>query len=376
MLRQLRKSAGLFPFVVLFSWVSLAASRPGDIIRSEPMQAPAGASAWKIVYASTGLNGEPIQVTGIVVAPSTPAPAGGRPVVAWAHPTTGVAEKCAPSLLPTVFQKIPELDTLIAHGYVVAATDYPGLGSPGTHPYLIGLSEGRAVLDSVRAAGHLSGASAGPRFIVWGHSQGGHAALFAGQIAASYAPELKLVGVAAAAPATDLAQLLRDDITEPVGRVLTAYALYSWSQVFNTPLAQVTHQPAIPIVKRLAGDCAESTQEGYKLSFDAFTLTPRMLLPGFYNAQPWSRVLADNVPGHAPAGAPVYIAQGTTDKIVLPAVTQKFVQDLCSRGEKVVFDQLPGVGHMTSGKDSATAAIEWMTALFDNKAPASTCSGH
>lgn len=78
---------------------------------------------------------------------------------------------------------------------VVVAADYPGLGTPGMHPYLIGESEGRAVLDSVRAARDLPDAGASNRFAVWGHSQGGHASLYTGELAASYAPDLRLVGV-------------------------------------------------------------------------------------------------------------------------------------------------------------------------------------
>ena len=94
---------------------------------------------------------------------------------------------------------IPGLQSFLQDGYVVA-TDYPGLGTQGPAPYLVGSSEARAVLDSVRAARQLPGANAGSHFIVWGHSQGGQAALFAGQLARSYAPELKLQGVAVAAP--------------------------------------------------------------------------------------------------------------------------------------------------------------------------------
>jgi hypothetical protein len=45
------------------------------------------------------------------------------------------------------------------------------------------VSEARAVLDSVRAAGSLRDATARRNFAVWGHSQTGHAALFTGQIA-------------------------------------------------------------------------------------------------------------------------------------------------------------------------------------------------
>ena len=139
------------------------------------------------------------------IAPTLPPPATGRNVVAWAHPTTGVAENCAPSLLKDALDTIPHLPALMALDDVVVATDYPGLGTPGPHPYLVGESEGRAVLDSVRAARQIPKIGAGPRFAAWGHSQGGQAVLFAGSSRSAYAPELTLVGVAAIAPATDLA---------------------------------------------------------------------------------------------------------------------------------------------------------------------------
>ena len=108
---------------------------------------PRSASAFKVSVPLVGLRDEPIAVSGVVVVPAGPAPAGGRPVVAWAHPTTGVARHCAPSLVPEVLSWIPGLDAMLARGFVVAATDYPGLGTVGPHPYLIGRSEGRAVLE-------------------------------------------------------------------------------------------------------------------------------------------------------------------------------------------------------------------------------------
>src|SRR4029450_3380385 len=103
------------------------------------------------------------------------------------------------------------LPNTITLGYIVVATDYPGLGTDGIHPYLIGESEARSVLDSVRPARELPNTGASNRFAVWGHSQGGHAALYTGEVAARYAPELKLVGVAAAAPATYLVELFDAD---------------------------------------------------------------------------------------------------------------------------------------------------------------------
>lgn len=69
---------------------------------------------------------------------------------------------------------------MISQGYIVVATNYPGLGTGGIHPYLIGESEARAVIDSVRAARDMPNSGATNRFAVWGHSQGGHAALYTG----------------------------------------------------------------------------------------------------------------------------------------------------------------------------------------------------
>lgn len=205
--------------------------KPGTIIRIWPLEGggPGDADAFRILYRSTGLKGEPIPVSGAIFIPSGPAPAGGRNVIAWAHPTSGVAPPCAPSLMPDTGGMIWNLDEMLSQGYVVVATDYAGLGTDGIHPYLIGVSEGRAVLDSVRAARNLPRSGASNRFAVWGHSQGGHAALYTGELAAGYAPDLKLVGVAAAAPATYLVELF--DADKETEQDLLAMALLSWTRL-------------------------------------------------------------------------------------------------------------------------------------------------
>ena len=90
------------------------AGAPGTLIRSEPMAfAPAGAQAYRVLYRSIGMHGEPIAVSGVIVVPPGPAPAGGRPIVAWAHPTTGVVPHCAPSLAIFVFQQMAGLRQLV-----------------------------------------------------------------------------------------------------------------------------------------------------------------------------------------------------------------------------------------------------------------------
>lgn len=205
----------------------LKRAKPGDVFHIYPQigGAPENARAFRIIYRSTGAAGEPIAVSGTVIYPNAPAPAGGRNVIAWAHYTTGVSSRCAPTLLPNLSGTIPGLESMLDRGYVVVATDYEGLGVAGVHAYLVGNSEAQAVLDSVRAARHLTGARATRRFAVWGHSQGGHAALFSGELASSYAPELQLVGIAAAAPATYLVDLFRSQKNTITGDSLIAMAL-------------------------------------------------------------------------------------------------------------------------------------------------------
>jgi len=209
---------------------SEVAGAPGTLIRQEVIDgAPLGATTYRVLYRSTGLDGKPILVSGVVIVPPGDPPPGGRPIVAWAHPTSGVVPRCAPSLAIFLFEQIQGLRSFMRDGYVVAATDYPGLGTMGPHPYLVGTSEARAVIDSVRVAARLPGAGGGKKFVVWGHSQGGHAALFTGIIAKSYAPELDVLGVAAAAPATDLVRLMNEDIDSVGGKNITAMTLWSCS---------------------------------------------------------------------------------------------------------------------------------------------------
>ena len=135
------------------------AGPPGSIIRAEVMDiGTPGASTFRILYRSVAPDGRPIAVSGVVIRPAGRNPPEGRPVVAWAHPTTGVARKCAPSLIPNVLTDIPGLLDMLHRGWVIAATDYPGLGTAGIHPYLVGVSEAHAVLEfGPRRARHCRG---------------------------------------------------------------------------------------------------------------------------------------------------------------------------------------------------------------------------
>ncbi len=154
----------------------------------------------------------------------------GRPGSSHVRADTQARASCRP------FEGV---DLFASKGYVVVAPDYPGLGSSGDHPYLIGESAAHAVLDSVRAARSIEEARAGDRFIVWGHSQGGHAALFTGMHAHAYAPELKLAGVAAAAPVSRPFDVLSMDTDPFSGRLFSALLYYRMVAPVRLPAFQV-----------------------------------------------------------------------------------------------------------------------------------------
>ena len=334
---------------------------PGDIVRSEPISSTMlGAKAWRVLYHSTDLDGTNILVSGVVVAPDGPAPDGGRTVVAWAHPTTGAAPRCAPSVGLDPFDLIEGLRALISAGYVVAATDYPGMGADGPNSYLVGTSEGHSVLDAARAARQLPDTGASSNLLLWGHSQGGQAALFAAQDVAAYAPDLSLGAVAVAAPATDLAALLDNDIVDVSGVALSSYALDAYAGVYKSrgaTLDSVLTPEGVVATPKMADLClfgqnAKLHDIATPLVGDYFSADPRTV-------EPWATLLAENSPGASPIAAPLFIAQGDADALVSPATTRAFADQRCAAGERVTYSALPGVGHAEVAIKSVDRVIEW-----------------
>jgi hypothetical protein len=117
----------------------------------------AGAMSWRVMYLSESIQGEPIAVTGKVWVPVGDPPDEGYQVVALARATNAIADECAPSKdeVPAPPWAAGVVTGSVEAGYVVAMTDYEGLGTPGRNPYLVGESEGRGVLDAAKAAAQL-----------------------------------------------------------------------------------------------------------------------------------------------------------------------------------------------------------------------------
>ncbi|MCO5992005.1 lipase family protein [Actinoallomurus rhizosphaericola] len=339
--------------------VPLPRRAPGTLIRSEPVAAPAGARGWRILYHSRDTAGRDVAVSGSVFVPGGAPPPGGRPVVAWAHGTTGLGDSCAPSTDPDPIGGIEDGRALLAAGDAIVATDYEGLGTPGPHPYLVGKSEAHSVLDAVRAAARLPGAALGRSVVVFGHSQGAHAALFAGEVASSYAPGLRLVGVAAASPPIDLPALARHvtDLDYGTGRLVEVAAGYGAADP-SARLESITTAAGRARLGVLEKGCDDEVIEAYsKLSAgEVFTRDPR-------TTPPWSTGLAGDSVGALPRAVPVLILQGGRDPIIPPGVTKAAMGRMCGRGGVIAYRVYPHAYHNVV-PSAAPDLNAWIRARF------------
>jgi acetyl esterase/lipase len=345
---------------------------PGTLLAAEPLEQnlPNGVDGWRVLYASTDADGEPSAVSGMVLVP-TAAFEGLRPVVAIAHGSTGVDEDCAPSLSPRPLSPLPGVEQALDAGFAVAATDYPGLGTEGPHPYLIGSASGHAVLDSVRAAAQLIALDT-DRVAVWGFSQGGHAALFAGELASTYAPEVGLTGVVAFAPAADLAEIVRTSQGTVFGTLIVVQATVAWSDARDDlDLESVIDPGSISTAREIADRCLDPT------SLPAAVLQSTQLIDDIIPlddpaAEAWAPFLDANTPS-GDLDVPLLLFQGAEDPIIRPAMTERFAADRCAAGASVELRIIPGAGHFTLTRRTADDAVAWTQERFAGDEPLVTC---
>lgn len=298
-----------------------------------------------MTYKMLGVNGKEVQATSLVFTPKTAAPANGWPIVVWAHGTTGVADKCAPSQ-----QGLKEsqmlLTKLLLAGYVVVAPDYEGLGAEGNHPFLNLKSEAFSITDAVVATHDYlrrQGKKVAPQWMTIGHSQGGHAALGAAQYASR--AQLDYKGTIAIAPASNLAAILQGGENavkdQPVGVQIQALppldaftslivagmqghqVSVSYADVFKADTAKIA-----PIAET---ECLDSVREALLKGMTDYIALPEhsgslsgygrkqdnfMSIPVINNF-----LIKDSQPGTVKLNQPVIIYQGGQDATVPKAAT-------------------------------------------------------
>lgn len=303
-----------------------------------------------VLYRSTGVAGPAVGESGAVAIPKGTPPKGGWPVLAWAHGTTGLADSCAPTRLRrsstnTNDTKLrAQLGAYLKSGYAVAFPDYEGLGTPGVHPYLVGRSEGRSVLDMVRAARKID-PRIGKSVAIIGHSQGGHASLWATFLAPSYTPELKIRGTVLYAPASHIKDQsgLLDSLTTPNPLSALIASIFRGADAAYPQLkirSLLTDKAAAlypSVDEKCLGELSGSGSFG--------GLAPSELLREGTDRGPLLAAADKSDPENLAIKTPLLIAQGGDDGTVFPVFTDQLVDELKQKGAKVTYKKYPGIDH-------------------------------
>ncbi|EWT02086.1 hypothetical protein N865_07315 [Intrasporangium oryzae NRRL B-24470] len=352
-------------------------AQPGKLLKSEPFtrKIPDGAMTWRILYTTTRDEGQPAVASALVVAPKAAATTP-SPVIAWAHGTTGAVPGCAPTVLDDPFETGAMFieDKVIQKGWVMVATDYVGLGTEGPHPYLIGQGEGRSVLDAMRAARQLSGVRLTDQNVVWGHSQGGGAALWTGVLAPTYAPELKIAGVAALAPASNLIGLVENLHNVKGGSLFAAYVIDAYSRIYpDVRFDDYVRPGARTVIREMATRCL--SEPGVMVSVISSLLVGPQIWSQDPGTGPLGKRLQDNTPP-AKIQAPLLLGQGAADSLVVPTAQAAYVKSLCAAGQQVDYRTYAGRDHVPlvqADSPLAPELLDWTDQRLAGAAPKNTC---
>ncbi len=353
----------------------LPAGHPGDILWSRRVP-PAGPLAGldielhQVLYLSTDASGRPDAVSGMIMLPARAARAH-APVIGYATGTHGLGDACAPSKLLAAGTDawIDDFALAAGKGWVMAATDYEGSGTPGTPTYSVGRSEGHAVIDAVRAAQRLpdAGLAHDPEVAYWGYSQGGGGAAWAGELTRTYAPELRTVAVVAGGVPADLIR-----VSETVDGAAWAGVVFMTALGLDAAYPELRlNDHVVPSARadldRLRTLCLKEALPAFAGKHIRDILTVDLL-----HVPQWRARLTENSLGRTPLTVPVFLYHGRKDTVVAFNQAETLAHTYCAAGVNVTWRPYNDDDH-----DAASYRVGDATAYladrFSGRPATSTC---
>ena len=355
----------------------LPASAPGDVLRSRSSvftldpanRTPVpGVDSWQILYRSENALGDPVAVSGTVLVPSTPwLGVGRRPIVSDAVGTRGVGDACAPSYTlahGTDYEGL-FISSLLSQGWAVAVSDYEGLGTPGQHTYMVGRSQGKAVLDVARAAQRLpeAGLSASNPVALFGYSQGGGATGWAAELAPTYGSGINLKAVVAGGVPGDLVAVADFHENTPfIGLTLLA-SLGLDAAYPELDLEAHLNDKGRALVDEADDMCLVSLDGISTIFQTAFSERSDYTTTDPLSTPQWQARLAENKLGGGRPPVPVYQYHALVDEMVPYGQARALRREWCNRGANVTWSTLPAE-HLLGLVEGVPGAITWLHARF------------
>ncbi|TVP56399.1 MAG: Triacylglycerol lipase [Halomonadaceae bacterium] len=362
---------------------SIFGTAKGDLIRYRETtvdlgpEAPA-AKAWTVLYRSTDALGAENMVTGTVLVPQAAWQGSGqRPVLGYAVGTHGLKQSCAPSLQMaqgTDYENANIAASLNA-GYAVLVSDNPGYTTGDSPTYLAGKSQGQAVLDMFTAASQLPGGniSANAPAAIWGYSQGGQTASWAGEIQQSYAPNLNLVGLAAGGTPADF---------PTTGRFLDGSSGSAFLLAAVIGLEE-QYPDNIPLMDLISpqGEAAIATGKSQCVFEALFTFMNDSISDYTKNGETLDDVLSIPSVNEAVSGqnlgngmpsAPMYHYHGQADEFIPLEQAYNLKQQYCAMNADVFFDLYPSE-HIATQFQAAPNVLAYLGDRFAGRSAPNNC---
>ncbi len=350
----------------------LPAGAPGAVIRSRSAAVNLGAGApaaraWTVMYHSRTTSGADLAVTGTVLTPTAVwTGTGPRPVVGFAVGTQGPGPQCAPSkqLVAGSEYENSNIVQALQKGWVVTVTDYEGYTTGSRATYVVGRSEGHAVLDGVRAAQRLTGTEAATTapVLLWGYSQGGGASAWATVLQPSYAPELKLVADASGGVPAD-SKAVGDSLNGNVGAAFLLYSTSGFGAAYprQFPIAEHLNAAGTAVLAAVNTQCTTESLTTYAGKDISQYLKGGETVAQFEAIPSVAKVLADNTlttKALLPR-VPVFQYHGAADEIVPFGQAYTLHQTWCRKGVTTVFQPFPGE-HLTTNAQASGVAVQFL----------------
>lgn len=360
-----------------------ATGAKGDLLRYRTASVNLGAgapavAAWNVLYRSTDALGVANVVSGTVLVPAAAWTGSGlRPVVGYAVGTHGLAQGCSPSIQMAQGSDYENANIAAAlkAGFAVVVSDYPGYTTGATPTYLAGKAQGQAVLDLFRAATLLPGAgiSTSAKVGIWGYSQGGQSAAWAGELKSTYAPNLNLVGVATGGtPADFTASAYNLDGSTGASFLLQGVVGLSTQYPTQIPidtLANATGQAAIAQGKQ--GCVFDNLYPFMNHSISEYTVGNQTLTQLLTIPSVKSTLVAQNL-GTGKIPVPVYQYHGQADEFIPISQHAALKKKYCGKLMSTTFAAFPSE-HIATQFQAAPHVLAWLGDRFNGKLTLGTC---
>ena len=345
----------------------LPADNPGTLIRSQEFdgyELPFSVSAVRILYHSRSASAEDVAASGVVLFPyDKKPPAGGWPVIAWAHGSTGVARACAPSLMRNIGHG-PFLAMYVNLGYAVVAADYTGLGTNFRNAFLDGLSNATDVINSIPAA-RAAVPQLSARWIVMGEAGG---SLTAVAVAAkeSETRDSNYLGAIAISDVPSAKEIYEHSTAASSSLVLISLA-YGIKTLY--PQFQVTDmltERALARYHQIVHTCWEP-----RATTD---LSPSQTVkPGWDSNAYVRQYFVRNDPAETRAYGPILVISSATSTPAVATLTAQTISQMCKRGDRVQWEQYSDLDPGSVIGDSVRDQIGWIEGRFAGRPSPTNC---